>query len=112
MAAGDQDTLRGLDERVAAAAYAVVSESTLNAARHSGAPGCAVKLAVDGPTLRIVCRDDGRGRPAGAPDGVGTRSMRERTEELGGTLGIGPGPGGVGTTVRATLPLHPTGDVP
>lgn len=112
VAAGDQDTLRGLDERVAAAAYAVVSESTLNAARHSGAPGCAVKLAVDGPTLRIVCRDDGRGRPADAPDGVGTRSMRERTEELGGTLGIGPGPGGVGTTVRATLPLHPTGDVP
>lgn len=112
LSAGDRDAVRLLDERVAAAAYAVVSESTLNAARHSGAQGCAVELTIDGANLLIVCRDDGNGRPLTATDGVGTRSMRERTAELGGTLDIGAGPDGVGTVVRAALPLHPTGETP
>ncbi|HMR50428.1 MAG TPA: histidine kinase [Arachnia sp.] len=105
------ETLRELDAPVAAAAYAVISESVLNAARHSGAPGCEVELALsDAPeALVVACRDRGAGRSPAATDGVGTRSMRERTEELGGTLAIGRGRDGRGTSVRAELPLAPLG---
>ena len=57
--------------------------------------------------LAVSCSDLGQGRAAGAPDGVGIRSMRERTEELGGCLEVGPGPDGVGTVVSAHLPPRP-----
>ena len=56
----------------------------------------------------MVITDDGCGvaTPLSPPDGsgVGTGSMRERAEELGGTFGIGPGAGG-GTVVSVRLPL-------
>lgn len=107
----DPDALRALDPRVAAAAYAVASESVLNAARHSGTHGCVVGLellAEDGaaPALLVSCRDDGGGRAPDAADGVGTRSMRERSEELGGTFAVEAAPMS-GTLVRARLPLTP-----
>lgn len=105
----DPEALRDLDPRVAAAAYAVVSESILNAARHSGAEGCVVEVEMpDGgaSVLLVTCRDQGSGRSASAIEGVGTRSMRERTSELGGTLEIDAGVGG-GTVVSARLPLEP-----
>jgi signal transduction histidine kinase len=107
----DPEALRDLDPRVAAAAYAVVSESVLNAARHSGADRCVVEVALvepDGvaPALVVSCLDQGSGRAPDVADGVGTRSMRERTEELGGGIAIGPSPHG-GTLVRAQLPLAP-----
>lgn len=109
----DPETLRGLDQRVAAAAYAVLSEAVLNAARHSGVRGCFVDVSLEaaaadgvGAALLVTCRDEGSGRVADATDGVGSRSMRERTEELGGTIDIGPAVGG-GTRVTARLPLAP-----
>src|SRR5690606_33293119 len=98
---GDPETLRGLDQRVAAAAYAVLSEAVLNAARHSGARGCVVDVSLEaaadggvGTVLLVTCRDEGSGRVADATDGVGSRSMRERTDELGGTLAVGLAVGG------------------
>ena len=111
LATENRDALRDLDPRVAAAAYAVVSESVLNASRHSGAGGCVVEVALlepDGvaPALVVSCLDQGSGRAPDVADGVGTRSMRERTEELGGRIDVGPGPDG-GTRVRAVLPLAP-----
>ena len=45
------------------------------------------------------------GLPATLRPGVGLRSMRERAEELGGTLTIEPGPEG-GTRVAAILPIE------
>jgi signal transduction histidine kinase len=110
--AADPGALRGLDQRVAAAAYAVVSEAVLNAARHSGARSCVVDVSLGDPedgapgVLLVTCRDEGSGRAADATDGVGSRSMRERTGELGGTLEVGPATGG-GTLVSARLPLAP-----
>lgn len=41
-----------------------------------------------GRALWVEIEDDGRGIPAGAPLGVGTLSMRERAEELGGWIEI------------------------
>lgn len=86
------------------AAYRIAAEALHNAARHADAASLLVSLACDQDRLRLTVRDDGRGLPEGAPAGVGLRSMRERAEELGGSLTTGPAAGG-GTEVLAVLPL-------
>lgn len=95
-----------LDARVRAAAYAIVSESVVNASRYSGARGCAARLCTEQDELVITVTDHGSGIAAGAVTGVGMRSMRERAEELGGGVTVEhhvPH----GTQVRAVLPLVP-----
>ncbi len=104
----------GLDARVAAAAYAIASEAALNAVRHAGTDTCRVTVEARSPDpgapragtgwLVVTCDDAGSGIDPGATTGVGTRSMRERAHELGGTLEISPLE--PGTRVRATLPLR------
>ncbi|ORL30568.1 two-component sensor histidine kinase [Prescottella equi] len=92
-----------------AAAYGIAIEAVTNARRHSGASGCRVEAScgTDGaglPVLTLVVRDAGRGCDPSAPAGIGTRSMRERADELGGTVTIETGcPRG--TVVTARLPL-------
>jgi hypothetical protein len=54
--------------------------------------------------LRIDVTDDGSGMPLHANPGVGLSSMRERAEELGGTLEI-RSTGSKGTQITALLPL-------
>jgi len=61
----------------------------------------SLKLDPHDGLLRLEVEDDGRGMGTGR--GVGLHSMRERAEELVGTLVVGPAPEG-GTTVRAELP--------
>jgi len=95
-----------LDPRVRAAAYAIVSESVVNASRYSGAAGCTVSVAVRDAALVVTVLDLGTGVPVGVSSGVGMRSMRERADELGGDVAIEPHPPG-GTRVRAVLPLDP-----
>jgi signal transduction histidine kinase len=77
-----------------------------NAARHAHAKTCRVRLSVDraGGVLGLEVADDGVGIPEDRQAGVGMSSMRERAEELGGTLLVEPGPEG-GTRVLARLPL-------
>jgi signal transduction histidine kinase len=99
------DRLDDLDTRLAGAAYGIVTEAVTNVARHAGATSCWITVVrhIDGYLLLTVA-DDGHGLPADALPGVGSTSMRERAEEQGGTLRVGPRAGG-GTEVRATLPL-------
>lgn len=112
--AHDPNSLRGLDARVTAAAYAVIAESSLNSSRYAGVDDAEARVEwtddpqpVDAPRGIVVeCRDYGVGRAPDSADGVGTRSMRERVEELGGRFSIGPAEGG-GTLVRTQLPLVP-----
>ena len=54
--------------------------------------------------MEVEITDDGVGTPKGRVAGVGLSSMRERAEELGGTLAVESGPDG-GTRVLARLPL-------
>ncbi|MDF2805488.1 MAG: hypothetical protein K0S43_434 [Cellulosimicrobium sp.] len=106
------DPCDGLDPRVAAAAYAIASESVVNAARHSGAGECRLTVRVDDRCVVVTCEDDGRGIAPDATRGVGSRSLRERTDELGGRLEVGavrPDGERPGTRVRAALPLVPAG---
>ena len=95
-----------LPAAVEVAAYRVALEAITNVSRHAKANSCQVSLSFDEArsslTLEVV--DDGIGIPAKRRAGVGTSSMRERAEELGGSLAIEPAPQG-GTRVLAHLPL-------
>jgi signal transduction histidine kinase len=88
------------------ACYRIAQEAITNAARHSGASSCLVRLCLDEAdgTLQLEVSDDGKGVAEDRSAGVGMSSMRERTEELGGTLTVGALPEG-GTRVLARLPL-------
>lgn len=103
-----------LDAVASAAAYGIAVEAVSNARRHSGADGCRVEVVCAATSsadmdraaaeLTVVVLDTGSGVAPGRPGGVGTRSMRERAGELGGTLVIDSPPRG-GTRVTARLPL-------
>lgn len=107
-----QEPLPPLPAAVEVAAYRIVQEALTNVLRHADARACTVHLALAGPSerpaLRLEVRDDGRGLPVSGRTGVGTASMRERAEELGGTCEIAS-PAGGGTRVRAWLPLQTDG---
>jgi signal transduction histidine kinase len=92
-----------LPKPVAAAAYAIAGEALTNAARHSGTTQCWLNATVADGRLTLTIDDAGRGIASDAVPGVGSQSMRERAEELGGRLIVEPRSGG-GTSVRAQLP--------
>ena len=98
------ESLPPLPAAVEVAAYRIAQEAITNVVRHAGAGRCAVVLDLDaGGALRLEVEDDGRGMGADAGLGVGLHSMRERAEELGGTLVVEEATAG-GTVVRAELP--------
>ena len=66
-------------------AYRIVVEALTNVARHAAATTAAVELSIAGDDLRLSVQDDGRGPRTWQP-GVGMSSMRERAEQVGGTL--------------------------
>jgi signal transduction histidine kinase len=90
---------------VGTAAYRIVQESLTNVLRHAPAAETRVTLrAGDDRSLSLEVTDDGggaNGAPGGA--GMGIRGMRERAESTGGTLSVGPRPGG-GFAVQAKWP--------
>ncbi|WP_336921586.1 sensor histidine kinase [Aquipuribacter sp. SD81] len=88
---------------LAVTAYGIVVEAVTNVARHSGASCATVRLRREDDRLLVHVDDDGTGIGDRAVPGVGTSSMRERAEEVGGTLRLGAAPGG-GTRVAAELP--------
>ena len=70
--------------------------------RHSGASRIAVGLQVRNNLLVLSIHDDGVGfdagkvlsAPANVASGIGLRSLREATEELGGRMSVESGPDG------------------
>lgn len=86
-------------------AFRVVQEALTNALRY--APGAAVQVVVraDGDALVVRVSDDGAQRaPAGiAGTGRGLTGLRERVQEIGGSLAAGLAPAG-GWAVEARLP--------
>jgi signal transduction histidine kinase len=53
--------------------------------------------------LLLEIADDGHGGAADRPGGIGLGSMRQRAEDVGGTLQVTSNP--TGTLVRAQLPM-------
>jgi signal transduction histidine kinase len=98
----DERELPPLPAAVEVAAYRIAAEALTNVARHAGDRRAGLFVAADPGELMLTVIDHGRGSAA-ASGGVGVLAMRERAEELGGTLRIGASPGG-GTTVEARLP--------
>jgi signal transduction histidine kinase len=88
------------------ACYRIAQEAITNVSRHAKASHCRVNLTVDESrgTLLLEVTDDGVGMPDDRLAGVGMTSMRERAEELGGTLTVERNPEG-GTRVLADMPL-------
>jgi len=96
--------LPALPAAVEVAAYRIALEALTNVIRHAKARNCAIQFLGNSQELRIEITDDGVGLPPELRAGVGLRSMRERAEELGGTLKVHAGPQG-GARVNACLPL-------
>ncbi|MGL4650760.1 MAG: sensor histidine kinase, partial [Caldilineaceae bacterium] len=97
------DTLPALPAAVEVAAYRIVQEALTNVVSHARAGRCMVRVNLN-HWLTVEVRDDGVGFVPSGRSGVGLRSMRERTEELGGKLTLTSTPG-CGTHVRAQLPI-------
>src|SRR5215213_2176449 len=100
------DELAPLPAAVEVACYRIVQEALTNIARHAHARTCYIRLSTDqrSDVLEVEIKDDGVGIPGERVAGVGLSSMRERAEELGGTLVVERGSEG-GTRVLARLPL-------
>lgn len=86
--------------------YRICQESLTNILKHAGpAPTATVMLQWRAASLVLEVSDDGRGAAAGTDGaGQGVLGMHERAAMLGGTLTVGPRPGG-GYRVRAEIPL-------
>jgi len=105
--AGEESAIPGL---TAMQIYLAMREAIKNAVRHSGCSCIGVSLEVGDGELHGAVEDDGNGFDPEAADGatpswgVGLRSMRERTEMLGGSTRVESAPG-AGTRVEVRVPL-------
>jgi signal transduction histidine kinase len=87
------------------AAFRIVTEAVTNVVRHARASSVHVAVEREGRTLRVTVRDDGVGVDLGdVGSGHGLDSMRERAEELNGSLRWDTS---AGTAVIAELPFTP-----
>jgi signal transduction histidine kinase len=92
--------------------HQIVREAVANAVRHGRARTVETRLFRENGSLELQIRDDGSGFPGageagGAEAGEAAaipRSLRERVQQLGGTLHLGSGP--QGTRVTITLPVE------
>ena len=97
------ENLPPLPAAVEVAVYHIAREALTNVVHHSRASNGLVTLVISN-TLMLEISDDGLGFQKVGQMGMGLLSMRERAEELGGTL-IYESPAGGGTLVRTQLPL-------
>ncbi|MEU9883901.1 histidine kinase [Sphaerisporangium sp. NPDC051011] len=87
---------------IEAVAFFVVSEALVNIAKHAGASTAEVTVLREGPRLRVVVFDDGRGG-ADPAAGTGLRGLAQRVGSVDGTLKLDSPPGGP-TTIRVEVP--------
>jgi PAS domain S-box-containing protein len=103
-----------LPRDVELAVFRVLQESLTNVHRHSGSPIVHVRAEIEGSSVVLEVRDQGKGIPAETLNepgydvktalGVGLRGMSERSKQLGGNLEVSSG--SHGTTIRATIPYR------
>ena len=102
---GDVD---GAGPMQAIALFRITQESLNNVAKYAKARHVVVHLAREGEAFTLEVSDDGVGIPPDAmrrPKSHGLLGMRERALLLGGTLRVGRGGNGIGTTVHACVPV-------
>jgi signal transduction histidine kinase len=86
------------------AAYRIVQESLSNVAKHARPTRADVRITRAGDVLTVEVTDDSANAAPAASEGSGLEGMRERAEQLGGTLEAGPTPDR-GWRVHARLPV-------
>lgn len=100
------DTLPELTAALEVVAYRVTVEAVTNVARHSGVASALVTFTITPEqALSLTIEDQGHSPEPWRP-GVGLKSMRERVEQIGGTLDVHASP--TGGRVTATIPLNIT----
>ncbi|MFB6811491.1 sensor histidine kinase [Streptomyces sp. NPDC056387] len=102
--------VRALPAALEATVHRVVQEALTNVLKHAGASAVSVRLEYGPRTLTVTVTDDGRGRapvPGAASGGHGLIGIRERAAAHGGTAEYGPGPAGLGFSVRVVLVTSP-----
>jgi signal transduction histidine kinase len=89
-------------------AYGIVREALTNVLKHAPGAGVTVTVRFADDAIHLSVVDDGgpKGGDRSHRNGRGIVGMRERAVALGGTLDVGPNPGG-GFTVTSTLPTNP-----
>ena len=94
-----------LDAAAEHAVLRIAQECLTNAAKHADAEHVTVQLQLVGGNVELMVTDDGSGFDPAAIDGsgLGLRLMRERVEELNGSVTI-TSASGHGTSVRVRLP--------
>jgi signal transduction histidine kinase len=75
-----------LPAAIEVAVYRIAQEAITNVIRHAEATSCRVSIAAHDHHLDLIIVDDGKGYPVDFHFGVGLNSMRERAEELAGTI--------------------------
>jgi signal transduction histidine kinase len=100
---------RGLPPGADLAAYRVVQEALTNVIKHAAGARAKVRIEYRSHDLVIDVANVAGGSGASADgSGRGLIGLRERIAIYGGSLEVGPRPGG-GWRVRATIPLEPAG---
>jgi signal transduction histidine kinase len=103
----DVDGCAELPLSVQTTAYFLVAEALTNASKHANSDRIEVRVAAGEGHTVVEVRDDGSGG-AGPAQGSGLSGLADRVSALGGTLEI-ESPVGVGTTIRARIPVTPSG---
>jgi signal transduction histidine kinase len=103
---------RPLRPEVDVALLRAAQEGLANVAKHAGARRVGLTLSYMGDVVTLDVRDDGVGfDPVATPcgeGGFGLTAMRQRVQELGGTLEVESEPGG-GTAISASVPASGDG---
>jgi signal transduction histidine kinase len=110
------DSIGRLPSEIELVLYRVIQEALTNVERHSGSKTASIRLKKrktrTSDTIVLAVEDKGRGMPAGqvrshnsmkATRGIGLESMRERVEDIGGSLKVSSTSGGM--LVSAIVPL-------
>ena len=85
--------------------FSIAHNAMTNAFRHSRADRVTIALSFDGDRLQMSVSDDGIGLPDDYADrGHGFRNMRRDVERMGGSIEVGPGESGRGTSVTCVVP--------
>lgn len=103
-----EGTPRPLPAGLDLSAFRIVQEALTNVLKHAGAASAAVEIRYERSRLHLTISDNGSGPEDTDPDPLRARyghlGMRERVGLFGGSLRVGPRPGG-GYEVVVALPL-------
>jgi signal transduction histidine kinase len=87
------------------ACFRIAQEALTNVLRHAGAGNARLVLVRRADALLLEVHDDGRGFANPDATGLGLVTMRERAQQVGGSIEVESDPQR-GTRVRACLPLR------